>query len=261
MTASNQRLVLLNTVSYLAVLAVNFLSNSLPLNGRTPAEISDQYPNLFVPAGITFSIWGIIYLWLLGLIIYQVIGRGSYNTGLKIEQLVEKSSWFFWVSCALNIMWLLTWHWDMPLLSVVVMSLLMSILVVLNGRAGVGYNAAYPIEKWLAHLPYGIYQGWISIALIANITAGLVSVDWNGWGLNEPAWAVIMITAGTVVASWMVKAQNNLGHGLAAAWGLYGIYLKRHAAGDAPEVAIAALIGMGVVVLVTAMNGRRLVSY
>lgn len=261
MSPSNQRLVVLNTVSYLAVLIVNFLSNSLPLNGKTPGELSDQYPNLFVPAGITFAIWGIIYLWLLGLIIYQIIGRLNYNASLRIEQLVEKSSWFFWVSCVFNIGWLLSWHWEMPLLSVVVMGLLMVVLVVLNGRAGVGYNAAYPIEKWLAHLPYGIYQGWISIALIANITAGLVSLEWNGWGLNEPAWAVIMIAAGTSIAFWMVKVQNNLGHGLAVTWALYGIYLKRHAVGDAPEVAIAALIGMGLVMLAVVLNWRKLISY
>ncbi len=28
-------------------------------------ELSDRYPNLFVPAGFTFAIWGLIYLLLL----------------------------------------------------------------------------------------------------------------------------------------------------------------------------------------------------
>jgi hypothetical protein len=36
--------------------------NLLPLNNFTTGQLSDKYPNLFVPAGITFSIWGIIYL-------------------------------------------------------------------------------------------------------------------------------------------------------------------------------------------------------
>lgn len=35
---------------------MNTLANSLPLNGKTTGQLSDQYPNLFVPVGVTFSI-------------------------------------------------------------------------------------------------------------------------------------------------------------------------------------------------------------
>ncbi|MFN3411693.1 MAG: hypothetical protein ACK4YF_06020, partial [Exilispira sp.] len=41
---------------------LNYRATSLPLNGKSTGELSDQYPNLFVPAGLTFSIWGIIYI-------------------------------------------------------------------------------------------------------------------------------------------------------------------------------------------------------
>jgi hypothetical protein len=41
---------------------VNYLAVALSLNNKTTGELSDQHPNLFVPPGFTFSIWGVIYL-------------------------------------------------------------------------------------------------------------------------------------------------------------------------------------------------------
>jgi len=59
-----------NVVGFIAVIVVNTLANALPLNGVTTAQLSDSYPNLFVPAGYVFSIWGVIYLLLLGFTVY-----------------------------------------------------------------------------------------------------------------------------------------------------------------------------------------------
>ena len=49
-------------ITYLTMIVTNYLANALPLNGRSTGDISDAYPSLFTPAGITFSIWGVIYL-------------------------------------------------------------------------------------------------------------------------------------------------------------------------------------------------------
>lgn len=64
---------ILNLISLIVVLIVNFMANYLPINGYNTGELSDMYPNLFVPAGITFSIWGLIYLVLAIFVIYQFI--------------------------------------------------------------------------------------------------------------------------------------------------------------------------------------------
>ena len=73
MTNSTSRLPLAitNLVGFVVVVVVNALATTIPLGGMTTGQLSDLYPNLFVPAGLTFSIWGIIYL-LLG--IYVVYG-------------------------------------------------------------------------------------------------------------------------------------------------------------------------------------------
>jgi translocator protein len=56
-----------------AVIVINYLATSLPIGGMSTGELSDLYPNLFVPAGLTFSIWGLIYLFLLGFVVRQVV--------------------------------------------------------------------------------------------------------------------------------------------------------------------------------------------
>lgn len=66
-TKKSSRLPLLaigNVLAFVAVLVVNYLAVTLPIGGMTTGALSDLYPNLFTPAGITFSIRGIIYLFL-----------------------------------------------------------------------------------------------------------------------------------------------------------------------------------------------------
>ena len=57
--ASNSRsaLQVANVIAFVLTLIVNSLANILPLNGKTTGELSDAYPNLFVPAGYVFAIW------------------------------------------------------------------------------------------------------------------------------------------------------------------------------------------------------------
>ena len=71
--ASHAALAGANAVALLAMLVLNGLANALPLNGMNTGEISDLYPNLFVPVGLTFSIWGLIYAWLLAFVVFGAV--------------------------------------------------------------------------------------------------------------------------------------------------------------------------------------------
>ena len=57
-------LVMLNTISTVAMLVVNGFAASGRLGGVTVKEISDRYETLFTPAGYAFSIWSVIFLFL-----------------------------------------------------------------------------------------------------------------------------------------------------------------------------------------------------
>ena len=62
-----------NVIAFVVVLIVNYLAVSIPLGGMTTGALADLYPNLFVPAALTFSIWGVIYLLLFAFVIRQIV--------------------------------------------------------------------------------------------------------------------------------------------------------------------------------------------
>jgi hypothetical protein len=256
----HRNLVWLNLLGLVLVLSINYLSNSLPLNGKTPGQLSEQYPNLFVPAGFTFSIWGIIYSWLLVWMGVQLVALFRAPLAARVAPMIAKTGLWFVVTCVLNMAWLFAWHWEQVALSVLVMLGLLFSLLRLNGAIGTGAPGATPLEKWVGHLPFGIYQGWITVALIANAAAFLVS---RGWRPADPqvelALAMCMVFAGALVAAWVFRWQNNLGHLLAVVWALWGIYAKRQAAGDPTSewVARAALTGIVALILLLLLRALR----
>jgi hypothetical protein len=263
MKPSTKTMIWVNTFAFAGVLIVNFLANALPLNGKNTGELSDQYPNLFTPAGLTFSIWGVIYVWLLVFVVYQVLALFKTSLAIRINPIVDKIGWFFGATCLFNIAWIFAWHWEQLALSVLIMLGFLVTLLRMNEQLGIGHFKSNQLEKRIAHLPFGIYQGWITVATIANVTALLVSNGWQGGGLSESTWAVGMILIGAFIALFILFRQNNLGHGLAVAWAFLGIYLKRIDAVETGSemVAYMAIVAMGLVLLVAGSRWRAWTAY
>lgn len=203
---------ILNLLFFGGMVFMNYLANALPINGKTTGELSDQYQNLFVPAGITFSIWGIIYLLLLVFCIIQ------FRTENKL--LVNTIGWLFAVSCILNAAWIVFWHYEQLPLSLLVMAGLLISLIYIN----IGLKEVGP---GITKAAFGIYLGWICIATIANVTAVLVNINWQGFGLPQEFWTIIMIAAGTIIAVLAVYRFNNVFIALPVIWAFIGIILKR----------------------------------
>lgn len=213
----------LNILGVVAVIGVNALAVTLPLNGRTTRELSDAYPNLFVPAGLTFSIWSVIYLGLIALAVHLaadlVPGRRDRTV------LVRAAGVPLLVSDLLNIGWIVAWHHERMLLSVGLMLGLLGTLIALYLR--VSAVVVGPADRWLARVPVSVYLGWISVATIANVTAWLVSLGWDGLGLSEAGWAIGMMTAAAALAAGMSWRRGDAAYGLVVIWALAGIALKR----------------------------------
>ena len=176
-------LAVVNAVAFVAMVTVNGLANSLPINGRSTGELSDSYPNLFVPAGFTFFVWGVIYLLLLAFIAYQLVAtlRGSPE-GIGVVTTVRV--WFV-VSSLANIAWIYAWHYERVLLSVVFMLVLLASLIAIYLKLQIGMAPSTSVRRWLVEVPFGVYLGWITVATVANVTALLVDVNWGGFGVSR----------------------------------------------------------------------------
>ncbi|NLA48779.1 MAG: tryptophan-rich sensory protein [Bacteroidales bacterium] len=223
----------INLLFFALMVVMNYLANALPLNGKTTGELSGMFPNLFVPAGITFSIWGVIYLLLLVFCILQFLPSG--------QQAVTHIGWLFALTCVLNGLWIVFWHYGKVSLSVMVMLGLLVSLVWLNTQL----KETGPV---IIKAAFGIYLGWICIATIANVTALLVHVNWGGWGISAEVWTIVLIATGMVITTLVMLRLNNPWAGLAVIWAFAGIIIKRQ--GDYRSIVIAAALAAVVVMLV-----------
>jgi len=235
---------ILNLLGFLGTFVVNALANILPINGITTGELSDLYPNLFVPAGLTFAIWGVIYILLAIFVIYQFVPSVRRDTR-KVE-FVQKIGPLFFISSLANIGWIFAWHYQILPLSLVFMLILLGCLMAIYLRLHVGKSQATRTEKYLVHLPFSVYLGWITIATIANVTALVVDINWNTFGLGEQFWAVAVIIVGIAIALSILFTRKDIYYCLVIDWALLGILLKRLSVTTAPDqsVVVATIVGL-----------------
>ena len=236
-----------NILGFIFTLVLNYLATTLPLNGKNPKELSDLYPNFFVPDPSTFAIWGVIYVGLLGFIIYQALGM--FKKDEPMPDGADRIAWFFVVSCLANGAWIVAWHFQKVALSVIIMSLLLSTLIQIYLRLGIGRRSVTPAERWLVHAPFSLYLGWISIATIANITAALVDAGWTGFGIEPTVWASIMIGVGTLLTLIVLQTRKDIIFAAVVIWAFYGIIKNRYLVDPVPVQSIitTAYIGMALI--------------
>ena len=208
-------------VGYLIMIGVNALANILPINDITTGEVSDLYGNLFAPAGITFSIWGVIYILLGAYCVFQF----NYIRKKDLKwRLINRINLLFLFTSILNSIWIILWHYGLIGLSLMLMILLLVSLILIRLSL-----EKFPLEKsnyLLINLPFSVYFGWISVATIANVTAFLVKSDWNRFGLSETVWTVLIILVGLLIGSLTIAWFKDKAYGIVFVWAYLGIVIK-----------------------------------
>ena len=238
---------ILNLLGFLGTVVVNALANILPINNITTGALSDLYPNLFVPAGLTFAIWGLIYVLLGIFVIYPLLPRVRRDP--QEVEFVQKIGPLFFISCLANIGWIFAWHYQILPLSLVFMLILLGCLLVIYLRLKVGKSEGTKAERYFVHLPFSVYLGWITIATIANVTALLVNINWNTWGLGEQFWAVAVIAVGIAIALSMLFTRKDIYYSLVVDWALLGILLKRLSVTTVPDQSVVVVTIVGLVLI------------
>jgi benzodiazapine receptor len=239
----------LNVLAFAVTVTVNALASSLALNGRTTAEVSDLYPTLVTPAGYVFSIWGLIYVLLLVFVVFQAL------PGQREKPFLQQISVLFVLSSVFNVMWLFLWHYDQIVLSVALMFGLLATLIAVYLRLGIGKTSVTLKERVFVHLPFSVYLGWITVASIANVAAALVSVQWDGFGLANDVWAVLVIAVALLITLAVIATRKDVAYSLVIVWALVGIAVNQSAY---QNIVLAAAVS--VVIIVVALVASFTVS-
>lgn len=214
----NRWLSIVNVLALIFTLVMNSLANILPINGMNTGQISDLYPSLFTPAGITFSIWSVIYLLLIAFTIYQL-----YYYFVKPS--FPRLGWLFAISCLLNSIWIVAWHYLLPELALLVMLGLLIVLILIFLHLQQHPPETFT-EKAFIRLPFTIYLAWICVATIANSAAVLVSYRESFSLGNEEAWTIIMMTIAFLLALFITLRYKAPAFAAVVIWALIGIFLR-----------------------------------
>ena len=211
---------IVNTVVILTVIFWNYWSNTGAIGGKTVGELSNEYANLFTPAGYAFAIWGIIFIGLIVLAVNQL--ELAFADSKHSNTILQIGPWLSIANLG-NAAWLYCWLMEYTGVSVVIMLVILFSLVQVILRLN--------MERWDAPLkviapvwwPVCFYSGWIAVATIANISAYLSKIGWDGLGFSEVTWTVIMISVAAMLNIFMVIKRNMREFAVVGIWALMAI--------------------------------------
>lgn len=239
-----------NILSFILMVLVNGLAGSTTLlGGKNTAEISDANLTLITPAGYVFSIWGIIYVLLGIFVIFQALSSE------KGKDYHEKISWLFVLSSVFNIIWLFLWQFEYLVFSVLLMFLILASLIAIYLRLDIGKSEVPLREKLTIHVPFSTYLGWITIASIANVSVTLVSVGWDGFGINLETWATLTVIIALLISVLVIAIRKDISYGLVIIWAFVGISL-----GQSGNQNIITLTQIGAIIVLITLCSSILIT-
>lgn len=247
-----KQLAVINAISVILVLFVNYYSQAVGINGNRVGELSSQYDNTFTPASYAFAIWGIIFLMLIAYSIYQI--REAFFTSSPSVSIQKTSYWFF-LANLMNATWVIVWLYELTWLSVLVMFTLLICLMTIIVRNDIGRSEVSLKSKMFTWWPIGIYAGWIAVASIANVSAYLAKIGWGGGFFTEIQWTLMMIVIAIAVNLYMVLFRNLRSFALVGVWALFAIHVRHMWTYELLDT--FALVGAGVLLFSVVLNGLK----
>ena len=180
------------------------------------------------PAGYAFSIWGVIYLWLI------------VSAGIGIMRTPSNSSWRparlpLLVSLIVGAIWLPVAEANPIAATVLIWIMLITALLAL---------ARTPLEnRWALRAPVGLYAGWLAAASWVSIA--LVGA---GFGLffDATTWAIIILLAATGLGTLVLLRLPAIPEfGVAVVWALVAVVVKQGFATTPGWLAMACAAWVG----------------
>ena len=247
-----KKLAIFNFLSVIAAIAVNYLAQTGFINDTTMGEMSRNYSNLFTPADYAFSIWGLIYVALLafsGFMVHQAFTNGKHTDFIK------NTSFWFIVANVGTCLWVFAWLNDFLGVSVVLMFLILAKLckIIINNDMEV-WDAPFKVI-FFYWWPICLFSGWITVASIANVSAWLTEIGWDGTFLSEAQWTIVMISIAVIINALMIYLRNMREFAGVGIWALIAIYVRHQ--GSQELIAYVALGGAIVLALYAGYHGFK----
>ena len=220
MNDMSSKLPLINLMSFVAMVVVNFFAVQIPFFGKSPGDVSDLYANLMTPPDFSFSIWSFIYVALGASMIYEF---RKWLKSRRASTEVEAMDILFVLTCVLNIGWLLIWQSLHIAVAFAIIFLLWIVLMMIYYRL-----AKIGDAKWQYTLPFSLYLGWVCIATLGNLNILLIDIDFSFFGLTEMQWTSGCMIIGLLGTLFVLSVNRDLIFTLTIIWAYFGIGYKNY---------------------------------
>ena len=207
----------------------NYLSQQVAFGRGSVGQVSARYNSLFTPADYAFAIWGLIYLATLFYAIHQLLGsqRAAYAHDALARPLI--------VLNLLAMAWLAAFRFELIALSVLVIVAMLATSLLIFVRA-TGAVTHHELSKWVL-LPATLWFGWLSVAVVANVSLWALAMDWTT--SIQATWTLAMIAIVALLGLGIGYRYRNGIYPLVIAWAAIGIGVARQS--DERPIAATAL--------------------
>lgn len=248
---SKKVLSVINAIVLVILILWNYYANTGAINGETVGSISDRYSSLFIPADYAFYIWVVIYLSLAASAVYFIFlafkEKDDYHT-------VSKAGLPLITANLANGVWLWLWLNEQPLISIFAMTILLIALIAAVLRLN--------MERWdapvkymaLVWWPIDLYIGWISVALIANVSAYLSFIDFS-FLFSPGVWTIIMIVLAVLLNMAMIFTRNMREFAAVGIWALVAIAVRHWM--ELPLIGLSAAAGAVCLAIASAYHANQ----
>jgi len=216
-----------------ANIAFSTANDRAGIHGRSVAEVTSSYPSLFTPAGFVFAIWGLIWAVSLVYAVLSVLPRQ-----LEVRMHDEIAPWFVLIN-VLGATWVYVFRQDEILPSVVIISAMLVCAWMMYQHASqhIGRGERMSLG-WRA--PFSLWLGWLTVAVIANVSVGLLAAGWEGEPFSPVLWACAMLLFAALLCWGVSVVYRDAVVPLTVGWGALGIAVARW--DDSTVVAVVAAL-------------------
>lgn len=197
-----------------AIVAAFFGSGALggtPISEAAGGALSSDATQV-APAGPAFSIWSVIYVGLAAYALWQLTATARQSPRQR-----EVRPWAL-LSAVLNAVWIWTIQLELLVVSVAVILVLLAVLFRILVALGAPRTGGL-LETVVVDGTFGLYLGWVSVAVLANIYAWLADAGATAFTELPLTVVGIAVAAGIGVVTALIF-RGRIAPALATAWGL-----------------------------------------
>lgn len=190
------------------------------------------------PAGYAFSIWSVIYLWLIA---HAVLGFWKHAE----NPVWDRPRLPLTVAIALGALWL-------SIAGAAPITATVAIWIMAATALTAFLRATTDTDRWLVSAPTAIFAGWLSAA--AAVSTGVVVAGYGILSDTASALAMLALILGLAITVQTRKPAMPV-YGFTVIWALFGVVAVNWTPN--PTVAYAALAGIAAMAVTLALTTSR----